>query len=163
MLFRSHSVGLATAPGSEGMITDPSRLPVASVVLDMSDVRTMLVGETRKIRARPYPSTGDLSGLKYRWSASPGLTILSGQDGPEIEVKADGKGFYRVSLEASGVLGVPAVGGVPLSPAAVLKVVDALPPVTGIALEGPSQALMEGEEAVIFIGGLSELGDKFNI
>lgn len=88
------SVGLATAPGSEGMITDPSRLPVASVVLDMSDVRTMLVGETRKIRARPYPSTGDLSGLKYRWSASPGLTILSGQDGPEIEVKADGKGFW---------------------------------------------------------------------
>ena len=87
--------------------------------------------------------------MKYRWSASPGLTILSGQDGPEIEVKADGKGFYRVSLEASGVLGVPAVGGVPLSPAAVLKVVDALPPVTGIALEGPSQALMEGEEAVI--------------
>ena len=133
-----------------GMITDPAKLPVASVVLDAADVRTMLVGETRKIRARPYPSTGDLSGLKYRWTAAPGLTVLSGTDGPEIEVKAASEGLHRVSLAVTGVLGVPAASDdAALTPGAVLKVVSALPPATRIALGGPARALKEGESVTL--------------
>ena len=132
------------------MITDPAKLPVASVVLDAADVRTMLVGETRKIRARPYPSTGDLSGLKYRWTADRGLTVLSGADGPEIEVKAASEGLHRLALAVTGVLGVPvASDDAALMPEAVLKVVNVLPPATRIALGGPSHALKEGESVTL--------------
>lgn len=142
--------GWGTSPGAPGKITDPAQLPVASVVLDAADVRTMLVGETRKIRARPYPSTGDLSGLKYRWTAAPGLTVLSGTDGPEIEVKATSEGLYRVSLAVTGVLGVPvASDDAALTPGAVLKVVNTIPPATGIALGGPGRALKEGERVTL--------------
>ena len=144
------SEGWGTVPGAPGKITDPAQLPVASVVLDAADVRTMLVGETRKIRARPYPSTGDLSGLKYRWTAAPGLTVLSGTDGPEIEVKATSEGLHRVSLAVTGVLGVPvASDDAALTPGAVLKVVNAIPPATGIALGGPGRALKEGERVTL--------------
>lgn len=144
------SEGWGTSSGAPGKVTDPAQLPVASVVLDAADVRTMLVGETRKIRARPYPSTGDLSGLKYRWSVAPGLTLLSGTDGPEIEVKAASEGLYRVSLAVTGVLGVPvASDDAALTPAAVLKVVNAIPPATGIALGGPGHALKEGESVTL--------------
>lgn len=144
------SEGWGTSPGAPGKITDPAQLPVASVVLDAADVRTMLVGETRKIRARPYPSTGDLSGLKYRWTAAPGLTVLSGTDGPEIEVKAASEGLHRVSLAVTGVLGVPAASDdAALTPGAVLKVVNALPPAAGIALGGPGRALKEGESVAL--------------
>ena len=142
--------GWGTSPGAPGKITDPAQLPVASVVLDAADVRTMLVGETRKIRARPYPSTGDLSGLKYRWTTAPSLTVLSGTDGPEIEVKATSEGLYRVSLAVTGVLGVPvASDDAALTPGAVLKVVNAIPPATGIALGGPGRALKEGERVTL--------------
>ncbi|RRD63223.1 Synerg-CTERM sorting domain-containing protein [Fretibacterium sp. OH1220_COT-178] len=144
------SEGWGTSPGAPGKITDPAQLPVASVVLDAADVRTMLVGETRKIRARPYPSTGDLSGLKYRWTAERGLTVLSGTDGPEIEVKAASEGLYRISLAVTGALGVPvASDDAALTPGAVLKVVNALPPVTGIALGAPNHALKEGESVTL--------------
>ena len=104
----------------------------------------------RKIRARPYPSTGDLSGLKYRWTAASGLTVLSGTDGPEIEVKAASEGLHRVSLAVTGVLGVPAASDdAALTPGAVLKVVNALPPAAGIALGGPGRVLKEGESVTL--------------
>ncbi|CAM1381709.1 hypothetical protein FF3_02463 [Fretibacterium fastidiosum] len=145
------SFGLGTGKVPGGMITDPAKLPVTAVVLDAADVRTMLVGETREVHARHYPPTGDPSGVKYKWSVKgTGLSVLSGMDGPVLKVKAVSEGYHALSLSVTGVLGVPAASDdAALTPGAVLKVVNALPPATGIALGGPGHALKEGEVATL--------------
>ena len=65
-------------------------------------------------------------------------------------MKAASEGLHRVSLAVTGVLGVPAANdNATLTPETILKMVNALPPATGIALDGPGRALKEGESVTL--------------
>lgn len=131
---------------TEGRVTDPALLPIASVVLTADSFKTLKTGETRVIEAAAYPPTADSSALKYNWTVADGLTIVSGAGTSKITVRADKEGFYPVSASVTGILGVDAAStDIAVTPGGLLKVTSKTITVSEINISGNAEALTEGE------------------
>lgn len=148
---------------TDGKVTDPAQLPVASAVMESECLKTMKSGETRELRISSYPPTADASGLEYTWSVDESkLEIVSGQGTSALTVRAkehtgSEAAYATVSASVKGLLGhtEPSSGvyesnfDTEVSLEGCLKIVSGTIPVERITAYGTGQPLKEGESAVL--------------
>ena len=153
--------GAVGGSGTDGLVTDASKLPVAAAIIDTADLGTMKPGDERTIHIHTYPPTADNSHVKYKWSVdSTNLDIISGQGTPELKVRAKTPvkdiAFAVISADVSGMLGhtvssdktIISNFDTVVTPEASVKISKSTIHVESLSVGGLTTAMTEGESRI---------------
>ena len=134
------TVGSSGIGSGVGIITDPAQLPVAAVILNADDLKSIEAGQELEINAIAYPTSADKSNLKYSWTMdSKRLSVISGDKTSKIKVKANEGGVASISVAVTGLLGITSANNA-VTPGGLISIVS--------PLTGDGDNIAEGESRV---------------